>query len=126
MSDNPSYRGGQGQGQPGDEYYDYGRQGEEPRAPTRPSRAVTRRRALRRPATRRPAGALRPGRLARAGWLPGRRAIRRRPTSSARPPGTARRPVAATPTRVRPAPAGYGPPTARPQVLPAGYGQPAG
>ena len=28
MTDNPSYRGGQGQGRPGDEYYDerYGRQ----------------------------------------------------------------------------------------------------
>jgi hypothetical protein len=35
MSDNPSYRGGQGQGQPGDEY-DHGRQGEDPRAPQPP------------------------------------------------------------------------------------------
>ncbi|MGB3481566.1 MAG: FhaA domain-containing protein [Mycobacterium sp.] len=34
MSDNPSHRGGQGQGQPGDEYYDdrYGRPQEDPRA----------------------------------------------------------------------------------------------
>lgn len=38
MTDNPSHRGGgQGPGQqPGDEYYDYGRQGEEPRRPQPP------------------------------------------------------------------------------------------
>jgi Protein of unknown function (DUF3662)/FHA domain len=29
MTDNPSHRGGPGQGQPGDDYYDYGRQAEE-------------------------------------------------------------------------------------------------
>jgi hypothetical protein len=35
MTDNPTYRGGQGQGRPGDEYYDerYGRPQEDPRAP---------------------------------------------------------------------------------------------
>jgi hypothetical protein len=39
MTDNPTYRGGHGQGQPGDEYYDYGRQGEEGRAPYPPEQA---------------------------------------------------------------------------------------
>ena len=38
MTDNPSYRGsGQGPAQPGDDYYDYGRQGEESRAPYPPA-----------------------------------------------------------------------------------------
>lgn len=37
MTDNPNYRGGQGQGQqPGDEYYDYGRQGDDQRRPYPP------------------------------------------------------------------------------------------
>ena len=38
MTDNPSYRGGQGQGRPGDEYYDerYGRTQEDPRSPAGP------------------------------------------------------------------------------------------
>jgi hypothetical protein len=38
MTDNPSYRGGgQGPAQPGDDYYEYGRQGDEPRAPYPPA-----------------------------------------------------------------------------------------
>lgn len=36
MTDNPTYRGGHGQGQPGDEHYDNGRQGEEGHAPYPP------------------------------------------------------------------------------------------
>jgi FHA domain len=38
MTDNPSYRGGQGQGRPGDEYYDerYGRAQDDPRNPPGP------------------------------------------------------------------------------------------
>ena len=120
MTDNPSYRGGQGQGRP-DEYYDdrYGRPedregGQDPRgqipAPTGPARPYPRPGPAATPATasgpgypdqggypRAGRGLPRPGRLpaSQGGGYPPPSA-----TSSGRPPATApRRRVAATPTR---------------------------
>ena len=71
MTDNPSYRGGQGQGRPGDDYYDerYGRQ-DEPRGQDEPRRQTN-------PAARTNPGATtpwpgipRPLSPAGTGWLP--------------------------------------------------------
>ena len=91
MTDNPSYRGGQGQGQqPGDDYYDYGRQGEEPRAPYPPPRRG------RLPASAQPARP-RPAATPSTGWLP---RARRLPRAGGYPP----------PTYDQRPPSGYGPP----------------
>ena len=100
MTDNPSYRGGQGQGRPGDEHYDErsGRQQDEPRsqeppaakspaARTRRNKAVTRRRAS---PTTRPARATRTRAAIRIRAATPTRVTRRRTSNSARPPGTAR------------------------------------
>ncbi len=129
MTDNPSYRG-QGQGQPGDDYYDYGRQ-QDPRAPYPPeTRAATRLPAVARPPTRAAPGGYpeqggyprRAGRLPGPGWLPARRlrpasARRLRPARARRLP----RPGWLPARRLRPAPAaGYG----QPPAAPGGYGQP--
>ena len=104
MTDNPSYRGGQGQGRPGDEYYDerYGRQQDEPRG-QEPRAAPSPAGTGRLPATGRarlpaPPGLPRPGRLPGSGRLP-RPGL---PDQGYPPPSYEQRP-----------PAGYGPPGRR-------------
>ncbi|STZ59564.1 FHA domain containing protein [Mycolicibacterium tokaiense] len=99
MTDNPSYRGSQGQGQSGDEYYDdrYGRPQE-----GRPRKAV--RRTIPAPrsrvATRRASPTTRRGRATPSRAATASRADTRRPTTSARPPATARPRVVTTPATV--------------------------
>ncbi len=103
MTDNPSYRGGQGQGRPADEYYDerYGQQddrGQDPRGQHPPQDPGGY------PPPGEPAYPPRQGYPDQGGYpdqvATPTRAIRRRPMSSAHPPDTARRPRAATRTRV--------------------------
>ena len=117
MTDNPSYRGGQGQGQPGDDYYDYGRQGEEPRAPYAPEGGYP-------PA----AGAAQPpqGGYEQGGYPGGGY-----PDQGGYPPagydqrqgGYGQQPGGYGDQAYRPGPPGYGAPQGAPGA-PGGYGQP--
>ena len=120
MSDNPSYRG-QGQGQPGDEYYEYGRPAEEPRGPEQGGY----------PPQGAPAPGYPPPRQApydQAGYAPEHGGYPDQgyppPSYEQRPPAGYGPPPGGYPDQgQRPAPpAGYGPPPS----APAGYGQPAG
>jgi hypothetical protein len=128
MSDNPSYRGSQGQGQPGDEYYDYGRQGEDPRGQYPPEQGG-----------HPPQGAPAPGYPPRqpppppagydqGGYPPEQGGYPDQgyppPSYDQRPPaGYGPPPAGGYDQAQRPAPGGYPPP---PPAPPAGYGQPAG
>ena len=121
MTDNPSYRGGQGPGQPGDDYYDVRPPGRgAPRARTRRSQGgYPPAPAAGQPAAAAPAAT--PSRAATPTRAATRtRATRRRPTTSARPPATARPPARRPATRTRATasrPAGYGPPAGAPGWL---------
>ncbi len=103
MTDNPNYRGGQGQGRPADEYYDerYGRPEDGAPRSARPAPPAGRRRlpAAGRAGLPAPSGLPRPRRLPGPGWVIPTRATRHSHMSSARPPATARRKAAATQTR---------------------------